>query len=193
MIAPDVLDNAARTRTTLIVKPSAEDGDTIGNPARVGALVLGRLDPAHLARGEACPDHAWLAVAWAGWFRLQVIRSAWPNLPDQGRPLEVPALDLRQRITADEHGPRAVLEALALVVRFGCDADVWRRTATGNERRRIRAAKLGLRRQILTVHDLDRDAARSFHLADLVAVELHPDAPLPVWGGEGYQVAGAGA
>lgn len=187
MTEPDLHTLTAARRTAILIPPPdlrAALGD------RVAVLPLGVHLASTLVKGEPWEPDQTLAVAWASWYRLQNLGPGWALHADQGTPITVPAVNLRARVTAEEHGPRAVLEALALCVRFDLGADVWRRAFGGAERRRTRALKLGLRRQLLHVNDLDRNAARSFHLGDVIGVELHRDEEVPRWTGSDYELGG---
>lgn len=173
-VTPPFLEDLAAQRQTVILSPPNALAREL-RARKVGVLPLWRLTDAHLVKGHQAPRDAWLAVVWSplveGFaYYLQAVTLTWRRA-EVGTGLEVPALNMGQRITAHADGPRAVLEAVAVVVAHQLEAEVWRRKDGAPERRRVKAVKLNLARQVLVAHDLDRDAARSFRLEDLVAVQ----------------------
>jgi len=186
------LDVRALARLTTILLPPPELGRAL-QVGHLGALILWPLEAVHLVKGATLEPFARLAVTWSGahglGYRLDAVAGAWAVAERQGQPQAVPVLELAKLTTAELHGRRAVLEAVAVAVRFQLEATAWRLTGTGPEPRRVRACKLDTARQLLVAEDLDRQAPRAFKLADLVGLELAGGHPAPAWlEGVGYSV-----
>lgn len=182
-----LLEAATARRSLILVPPKAD---------RVGALALWPTTQAELVASlGGLPPRQVLAITWASrtiGAQLQVVDcDRWTELR-VGTPAKVPPVDLSRRIELRTDGPRAVLEAVALAVRFDLSevriAYVRNPGEPAEERRlaRIRLRLPGL----LVVHDLDRDAPRSFRLDRITRLELEDRSAAPRWvPGMGYEVA----
>lgn len=178
---PAIPSIALERRTKIGTRPDST--------APEGLVFLWPLTADHLVKGKeglAAPPGAWLGVTWTRQgYRLDAIGAGWTLAPADGRWIEVPHVDLAERITASLQGTRAVLEAVALAVRFDLEVLMQRDLGGGNlQWRRLRAMKLNPDAQVLVAHDLERDAPRSFKLSDILAVEstaLAEDGPRWTW------------
>ena len=185
---PAALEALALDRTTTLLVPPEADRQPCGAlflwPAKVAHLANVRRKPPTLIPGT------WWIVSWRLWEpgRLELLNpTTWRRRP-LGTPQALPALELEGVVVKDR--PQPVLETLGLVVRFQLEAVIWRRNLERPEPRRLRAVKLNPDGQNLVAHDLDRDAPRSFKLADLVGVSLAEGQPVPTWGPAGYELPG---
>lgn len=166
----------ARDRHSTVLTPLGE-----GKPR--GSFPLWELVQDELpANAPTLPATHVLAVTWSdGAHTLEAVNLvAWSPDPSQGRHPE--PVDLSKLVSRDAHGPRAILEAVALVVHFDLAAVLhYAKPGKAPSARRVIGAKLGLGRQVLVVHDLDRSAARSFSLDRVTGVELMDAGAAPVW------------
>lgn len=110
-----------------------------------------------------------------------------------GDPVSAPPVDLRAgRLTAKDHGWRAMLETLALAERFGLTLRFGYRKANGPTSTHPRDVRLvqevSIRPDRIVANDIDRGAPRSFLFCRMEWLEV-PDAykdRIPHWTETGY-------
>jgi len=174
------LEDLARARETVILVHRSR------REPPVGALVLFPVDRAHLVKGAGpkALGGAWWAVTWrhGTWALTPVDPLAYREDP-RGRPDTPHVLEPLDLTRIAREVPQPALEALAVAVHHGLAVTLWRRSSSGPEPRRLRAVKINPKRQVVVAEDLDRQAPRSFRLADVVAVELAEGQPVPTWDG----------
>lgn len=116
-------------------------------------------------------------------YRLTSLDACAWTITEVGEP--VPPLDFEAPVDLANAGPRAVIEALALLERFGLEAELgYRKQGEAPRPRRVR--RVVCRDNRVVCEDTGAADARSFLYASTAWVVLPPSVPRPTWNGTEY-------